>query len=269
MTEVIIPVSSFSRKIIETEHGTTSPLTLQSRDLLYKQLCYDSAEPRSSFGTARKILNDAITLKVSDKLAKQIKRKGPRIGMILYAVHVDMMCRYALAQMKVGVGKTEAINNFYFDYDIDDEDFAFPSAYKRLQRAEWTLEEKNPIFCRKTTSRKVLEIPTRKEAIVTAHIPLDADGAHHARNRFVYLFYRLRHNTSEHIIKCFPMWLDFHFRQFSAKETADAWDLPLSTTYDRIAAMRDALSVDDDFYALTLSILKDCYASGQVEVLPV
>lgn len=260
MMEVIIPVAPISRKIVETEKGK-SPIALKAHDLLYEQLNYQKRGHNQGSAKHKTILTDEIRLQVSAKKTARFTERAPHIGYHLYRVHMDMMCRFVFAQWNAGIDATRAIDNFYFEYGIEEDDFPHETAYKRWQRFKWEIEDKKPTFFCKKSPEDVLRFSKQSEAIFKTNIPLSDQDEVNIHNRFFKAFYYLNHDATENHLGFFPTWLLFHYSSLSAQEVADRRQISLSSVYYQVRKFNDQLSIDQAFNQIVSSVIAEVYPS--------
>lgn len=133
MATVILPVSSFSRKIIISEYGAIEPVVPGRADWLSDQLRIDRTDtrfPEAALG----MLQKEIALEVGPTLADRIARDGQRIGVVLHRLHMEQLTRHMLSAAIMGKEAKKAMRAFYDLYSIDDDDLDEQSVYREYGR---------------------------------------------------------------------------------------------------------------------------------------
>jgi len=140
-----IKVHPMSKRILEAEYGA-QPLSISRHDILFSYLCFRPMDDRMSYHRARLFLTSRILIDVNDKLAYHIARDLDRIGLTLFKLHKDLMCRHAAAAVQNGQVARKAILAWLEMHGIEEDEFGLETAYKKWQRFQWKLEEKNTEF---------------------------------------------------------------------------------------------------------------------------
>lgn len=133
MMLVQLPVTGLSRKILLAEYGS-DPIKLTIHDLLFQQLCYHRILKESNTSRLKGTLRATVGLCLNGKLAKRVTRNGAQLGYHLYLYHRRLMMNYIEAQTGVGIPAKYALQNFYNEYDITEDDFDQETAYKYWHR---------------------------------------------------------------------------------------------------------------------------------------
>jgi len=163
MLQLVIPVSSFSKKILHKEYGA-GPIRIPRHDILYDQLrCVRHANYRLS-STYIKLLSDTIEIEVYNDLADHVLAKNNNTGLFLYRYHKELMYRFVDRSVKFGQKISEAVADFYNEYNLDDDDFNLETALRTYRRYAKNTEKRYSTgrvsivrqICKKETKRIVL-----------------------------------------------------------------------------------------------------------------
>ncbi len=133
MINLVIPVSSFSKKILHKEYGD-GPIRIPRHDILYDQLrCVRHANYRLS-ETYLNLLSDTIEIEVYNDLAEHVLGKNNNTGLFLYRYHKELMYRFVDRSVKFNQKISEALADFYTEYNLDDDDFNLETALRTYRR---------------------------------------------------------------------------------------------------------------------------------------
>lgn len=133
MKQIILPVAPLSRKILLSEYQS-EPILAPKKSLFYHKLKFRSTDFYSRPQRLMKLLTARVTVEVPNAIADSISRHRYHVGYYLYINDVEEMCKFATAQHAAGVKVMQALRNYYALHNIDEEDFARETAYKRYQR---------------------------------------------------------------------------------------------------------------------------------------
>lgn len=166
--QIIIPTHPLSRKILVGEYGYL-PISLTHHHLLYHQLA--AADIYATHDTTRlkALLTRFITLDVSDKLARPILKNAYRCGWQLYQYHKHIMLEYARLHVAAGMGAKEALELFYKNYDIDEDDFSAETAYRYYHRQQEKIKKRS----KKSCSKMVKVVLKKSKKVHTILVPPD------------------------------------------------------------------------------------------------
>lgn len=151
MKQIILPLHPFSRAILTAEHGP-EPLIIRQHDVLFAQLSLRRVRPRGSMLQIRQTLTTGVALLLDDDHAAHVIPHAYHVGVCLFRLHKETMCRYVHACNLNGVPALQAIRQFYALHQVTEDDYQEESAWKAWQRwANRKKREKKPhFFCQKT-----------------------------------------------------------------------------------------------------------------------
>lgn len=133
MATVLLPTSTFSRKIILGEHGASEPVVPGRADWLSDALRIDRSD--TGFSPALlATLRAGVLLDVPASLAARIARDGQRIGAVLHRNHIEILTRHMLSAAIMGGEAKKAMRKFYELYGLDDDDLDEQSLYREYGR---------------------------------------------------------------------------------------------------------------------------------------
>jgi hypothetical protein len=133
MIRLVIPISRFSKKILQKEYGT-GPIRIPRHDILYDQLrCVRHSNYKLS-DQYRALLSDTIEIEVYNDLADHILSKNNNTGIFLYRYHKELMYRFVDRSVKFNQNISEAMADFYLEYELDDDDFNLETALRTYRR---------------------------------------------------------------------------------------------------------------------------------------
>ncbi len=158
-----IKVHPMSKRILEAEYGA-QPLSISRHDILFSYLCFRPMDDRMSYHRARLFLTSRILIDVNDKLAYHIARDLDRIGLTLFKLHKDLMCRHAAAAVQNGQVARKAILAWLEMHGIEEDEFGLETAYKKWQRFQWQLEKKNMEFSSHFRYKTAVKVAKKMEA---------------------------------------------------------------------------------------------------------
>lgn len=133
MATVLLPLSSFSRKILLAEYGGTEPIEPGRADWLSDVLRVDRSDTRFP-ARAIDALNSSLMLVTTPAVADHISAQGKCLGVVLHRHHIEMLTRAMLAVATAGGAAKTAMQTFFDTYDLDDDDLSQESAYREYQR---------------------------------------------------------------------------------------------------------------------------------------
>lgn len=141
MIQLVIPVSSFSKKILTKEYGA-GPIRIPRHDILYDQLrCVRHSNYRLS-ETYINLLSDTIEIEVYNDLADHVLGKNNNTGLFLYRYHKELMYRFIDRSVKFNQKISEALADFYNEYNLDDDDFNLETALRTYRRYSKNTEKR-------------------------------------------------------------------------------------------------------------------------------
>ena len=270
LIEVVIPVSRFSKQILTTEYRSDT-IKLADNDLLLSQLLLLPPSRRRYSVAERTKLNSSVTFQLPKSRARKLQAKGTDIGCLLYEIHMDMMCRYVWAQIQSGTENWEALENFYVDYRIEEEDFRMRSAWRRIKRKAEALGKLNQYnlrayYTKQQEDEKRQELRSRRPLVCIP--PLSEQEAIEARNKFFRDFYHSETKTSDSIVKCFRVWLDYYFCAYTIEEICAKWELSEEEALKQMRQFKAALHRDNAFYEIVYNCMRSFYEKDCLKVLP-
>lgn len=149
MATVLLPVSSFSRKILLTEYAGDLPIAPGRADWLSDMLRVDRTDTRFPSNIVAQMC-DELPLSVPAPLADRIARDGQRIGAVIHRHHVEQLTRFMLASSMGVANAKSAMQAFYAHYGLDDDDVSQESVYREFSRFKRTFFRQKPA----TTAKK-------------------------------------------------------------------------------------------------------------------
>lgn len=144
--KVEIPVHPVSKKILMKDYGSRDMLA--TKDVFYSILYLRRPASPNSYKKYKQQLTESVELDINEKLAKRVENQPLDIGWFLWQLHADQMIKFVYAQHLSGESAKQAFRNFYELHDIDEDDYASDTAYKRWQRyiKNEKIEEKTDLF---------------------------------------------------------------------------------------------------------------------------
>lgn len=271
MIEVCLPIAPISKKILRSEYGA-APISLQKHDLMYQVfLIKKMPGSKPNILQSRKILTEELSFAVSPRLGKMIIENALDIGMFLYNLHMRDMCKFVYAKWeeKESINVKGAVTNFYARHNIDEDDFALESAYKRVQRFFWKKIEENPSFWSKKETKEVRLNLTQKTLRLKGLLLFSEQEIVNIHNAFFLAFYAKSHNAPETYTGYFQDWLDYYYRGIPVVEIAEKKELTDHAIYKRIRNFNFQLVYDIDFRAMVLDVLIKFLPVKTGKVLPI
>jgi len=135
-------VHPMSKRILEAEYGA-QPIRIGRSDLLFAYLCFTPVRDRVNYNRAIRILSQNISIEVNDQLGYHLSKQAHLIGLTLFKIHKDQMCRRAAAAVQLGQAARPALLAWLEMYGIEEDEYGLDTAYKTWQRFQWNIEEKN------------------------------------------------------------------------------------------------------------------------------
>lgn len=146
MKDVALKVSPLSRKVLLSEYGYEQPIVIRNKDLMYKILTSAPLKERSNITSSIPFLTDTICIAIHSDVANWLFTRPYHPGALLYQLHKELMCRYALAAVRRNGEAWKAIQEWLYLHDIEEEDYGMEAAYKCWQRWNKKFLKKNPQF---------------------------------------------------------------------------------------------------------------------------
>jgi hypothetical protein len=140
-----IKVHPMSKRILEAEYGA-QPIQIGRHDLLFAYLCFSPLQDRLNYQRADVILSDKILIEVGKNFGYHIYKQAHLIGINLFRIHKDQMCRHAAFAVQQGKGVRPALLSWLEMHGIEEDHYGLDTAYKAWQRFRWKIEEKNTEF---------------------------------------------------------------------------------------------------------------------------
>jgi len=150
MKEIILPVHPITRAIILHETGRMEPVVLRNHDPIFGLFTVRRIRPNRISRQVSDTLSANITVRVDDAIARHCIEHASAIGITLYRLHKDTMCRYVQAALLNGTPALYALRQFYHIHGITEDDYMEESAWKAWMRWSKTREKKRHFFARST-----------------------------------------------------------------------------------------------------------------------
>ncbi len=146
MKEITLPVHPITRRMLLHEADGIEPVVLRNHDPLFgiftvRRLRADRQNLQG--------LSANIAVKVDDAIARHCIEHAAAIGITLYRLHKDIMCRYVQSSILNGVPALHALRQFYYLHQITEDDYQEESAWKAWMRWSKTREKKRHFFAHK------------------------------------------------------------------------------------------------------------------------
>ena len=130
-----IPLHPLSWKILrrifpEQEGG----LRIPTGDIHHQIIHYQRKKYRGNLEKLSEILSTYAPIHIQKKSAPRISASRAQIGYHILCYHRELFHTYVWAQKKAGIPASQAIDNFFEEYNITEDDYSRESAYKRWQR---------------------------------------------------------------------------------------------------------------------------------------
>lgn len=257
MIIIKLPINRLSRCMLLAEYGI-EPLHLSSHDLLFQQLCYKRVVHKNNFNRLERSLNSHIEICVNNSLAKRIKIHGEQLGYHLYAFHRRIMMNYIEAQTAVGVKARYALQNFYMEYGITEDDFDQDTAYKYWQRHKKQKQLK--IIWTKKQATVVLNYKKVK-ATETISIPLDDETINLIIEKFQVVYIGQVKNPPARILKHLSIYLKSELGCKRISYISAREKLPRSSIYYAVNKIKIYLSTDHLIRESLNQCYEDCLSS--------
>lgn len=137
MNIIELPVHPMSKKMLLAEYGQ-EPIRLRHHDRLHEQLRVDPTQISSNLSQSRGTLSTSIQIEINDNLATKLQRGqlSFRIGIHIYKEHLNMLFTHVAAYINTGHEATTGIGDFLNKYHIEEDDFAFETAYRYWHREQ-------------------------------------------------------------------------------------------------------------------------------------
>lgn len=243
MTILELPVSSFSKKILLAEYQL-EPIALQSTDPLFQSLCYRAPRSRHNLKKLQYYLKDTIQICINTKLANHIRPNAYQIGHHLWTLHIHQMLGWVYCSTLLGENARKSLERFYAFHDIEEDDFAFDSAYKRWQRYK---AKKSVKLSADRGIYQAARIPPNCP-VIKVRIPPTADQLEDFICTFVLSmpapFHKQDGNFSAYSYYQLRAFVFNKIGQVAVKDLAEAWRWLPRTTYKRITRFAQLLDQD-------------------------
>lgn len=133
MQLITIPVSKFSRKIILCEYGP-EPIRVRPNNPLSDPLRTQRTSTYFEAESMEVRLDASIEIVVGKSFAAMLVDPRCNASLALQRAHLAQMLNFVWALSKAGVSAANALRQFYDLYDLDEDDYAFDSAYRLFVR---------------------------------------------------------------------------------------------------------------------------------------
>lgn len=167
---VDIPLHPLSWKILHTIFLTEdNAIRIPPADIHHQLILYQRKKYRGNIEKLSRILTTYAPIHVPTKNIASIKRSKAQVGYHILTYHFELLHYYIYAQKKAGVPASIAIDNFYAEYHITEDDYSRESAYKRWQRFQEKKSKQN-YFKKKHTNcpKDIIPVPTTNE--INVHV---------------------------------------------------------------------------------------------------
>lgn len=149
MKEIILPVHPMSRCMLLQESGGIEPLVLRNHDPIFGIFTVRRLRPERISRQITGTLTSYVHIQVDDAIARQCIENAHAIGITLYRLHKDTMCRYIQAGTLNGAPALHALRQFYHLHKISEDDYQEESSWKSWQRWAKTRQKKRHFFAHK------------------------------------------------------------------------------------------------------------------------
>lgn len=149
MKEITLPVHPITRRLLLHECGGQEPLVLRNHDPLFGIFTARRIRPDRISRQITDTLSQYVRLQVDDTIARHCIENAHAIGITLYRLHKDTMCRYIQASTLNGAPALHALRQFYHLHKINEDDYQEESAWKSWQRWAKNKEKKRCFFAQK------------------------------------------------------------------------------------------------------------------------
>lgn len=130
-----IPLHPLSYKILRTLYPEKDGmLHIPIGDIHHQLIHYQRKKYRGNLQKLSEILTTYAPIYISKKSEPRIKPSRAQIGYHILCYHRELFHTYVWAQKQAGTPASEAIDNFYEEYNVTEDDYSRESAYKRWQR---------------------------------------------------------------------------------------------------------------------------------------
>lgn len=144
MTTIVLPISSYAKKIILQTYGP-EPISLDSRSLLFYHLCYKKPYKYESLKKMNKALNDTLSFQIFPRQVQFIQKDAEHTGYYLHVLCLDKLKDFIQTATLASEGHISALKaiEIYFSINgIEENDYDIDSAYKLWQRHKSKLGKK-------------------------------------------------------------------------------------------------------------------------------
>lgn len=107
-------------------------------------------KPRTPVLQIRQTLTETVTLELDDELAVKVIPNCYHIGLSLFRIHKDMLCRFVRAAVLNKVPALQGIKQFYELHGVGEDDYQEESAWKAWQRWAKNRKKNGHFFGQKT-----------------------------------------------------------------------------------------------------------------------
>lgn len=128
MVAIELQVSRLSKQILLAQYNGDVVITGNDPNLY--RLRYTNTKRGGGLYLQRKRLNDTLTIKVPDEVAKQLKTHGTFAAMCLHNIHIHEINTYIWHEVQHKVPAKDALKTFRENHNIEEDDFCLESAYK-------------------------------------------------------------------------------------------------------------------------------------------
>lgn len=156
MKEITLPVHPFSRQILLHEHGRQEPIIVMNRDALFALLSTTRIKRRPVTPATAQVLTAHVSICLDDQIARHVIENAADIGLLLFKIHKEIMCRYVQAYCVNGRQALTALRQFYHLHGVSEDDYQMESAWKTWMRWSKTREKKRLFFAQKMDKASAL-----------------------------------------------------------------------------------------------------------------
>lgn len=151
-----IPVAPLTLRMLQNYYSVENNFHIDNKDIFYRRIInkvpYRPADPSDLLCSKATVVLNASTF-------KKVNSEVFSLGFSLYKSSQHDMCTYLLAQVEGGVGIKKAIENFYYKYQLTEEDYKREAVEKLFYRFRKRLaflenQQKSEVFPRKNKTPK-------------------------------------------------------------------------------------------------------------------
>ena len=242
MKVVQMPVSPLSRAILIKEYGD-EPIKFSYQSVAM-MATYIRRPERENLNLITNTLTTHIEVVVTESVPVELKYNLHHTGLLLHRYHIERWMEWITALNSAGMPAMHALHNFMKYYEIEEDDYASDSAYRKWVRytAKHRVKERT-----KTLLQSKMDYTTHQKYAALVPLP---EGK--LKNHLLSIINKNAHifitnseaKVDARLVESLKLFLLKEHGGFTTRELVAKTQLPSNTIYRKIRMIRDLIRTE-------------------------